>query len=108
MTSSWLPPEVGGVCQPYSMLPLLRRTSHNPDYASPVMGTLVSVDRAELSLRMALVAPSKVQRAAQQAGMTQMVMIRPKGIEKVNPALTPTAEAIQALGIADLIEGLDS
>lgn len=107
MPSSWLPPEVGGVCQPYSMLPLLRRTGHREEYASPAMGTLVPLDRSELSLRMALVAPSKVQRAAQQAGVTQMVMIRPKGIEKVNPVLTPTAAAIKELGIADVIEGLD-
>lgn len=100
-----LPPEVGGVCQPYSMLPLLARTGHDPRYASPPMGTLVAVDRNELSIRMCLVAPSNVQRAAQAAGVTQMVMIRPRGIEKVDPRLTPTAQAIQ--NIAEQIEGLD-
>lgn len=89
------------------MLPLLRRTGHSDQYATPSMGTLVPMDRSELSLRMALVAPSRVQRAAQYAGVTQMVMIRPRGIEKVNPALTSTAAAIKELGIADVIEGLD-
>ena len=100
-----LPPEVGGVCQPYSMLPLFARLGHDPRYASPALGTLVPMDRSELSIRMALVAPSTVQRAAQAAGVTQMVMIRPRGIEKVDPRLTPTAQAIQ--NIADKIEGLD-
>lgn len=94
MTSSWLPPEVGGACQPYSMLPLLRRTGHREEYASPAMGTLVPLDRGELSIRMALIAPSKVQRAAQEAGVKQMVMIRPKGIEKVDPRLRSTSEGL--------------
>ena len=105
MNTSWLPPEVGGICQPYSMLPLFARLGHDPRYASPALGTLVPMDRSELSIRMALVAPSNVQRAAQTAGVTQMVMIRPRGIEKVDPRLTPTAQAIQ--NIADQIEGLD-
>lgn len=106
MPSSWLPPEVGGACQPYSMLPLLRATGHDPRYATPAMGTLVPADRSEVSIRMCLVAPSKVQRAAQARGVTQMVMIRPKGIEKVDSRLRSTREA-ETKVITDLIEGLD-
>lgn len=78
-----LPPEVGGVCQPYSMLPLFARTGHDPKYASPALGTLTAVDRSELMIRMCLVAPTSIQRAAQAAGVKAMVMIRPKGIEIV-------------------------
>lgn len=78
-----LPPEVGGVCQPYSMLPLFARTGHDPRYASPAMGTLTAVDRSELMIRMCLIAPTSIQRAAQAAGVKAMVMIRPKGVEIV-------------------------
>ena len=96
-----LPPEVGGVCQPYSMLPLFARTGHDPQYASPALGTLVAVDRSELSIRMCLIAPTSVQRAAQAAGIKAMVMIRPRGIEKVGTSPLSTK-------LSDVIEGLDS
>ena len=96
-----LPPEVGGVCQPYSMLPLFARTGHDPQYASPAMGTLVPLDRGELSIRMCLIAPTSVQRSAQAAGIKAMVMIRPRGIEKVGTSPLSTK-------LSDVIEGLDS
>ena len=99
-----LPPEVGGVCQPYSMLPLFARTGHDPQYASPAMGTLVPLDRGELSIRMCLIAPVSVQRAAQAAGIKAMVMIRPRGIEKVEgagPRPVPLSTKL-----SDIIEGL--
>lgn len=113
MSSSWLPPEVGGACQPYSMLPLLRRTGHDLKYASPAMSTVVPMDRSELSIRTCLVAPSSVQRAAQAQGVTAMVMIRPKGIELVQFAgINPDpARALMrhrgARTLSDIIEGLD-
>jgi hypothetical protein len=108
-----LPPEVGGVCQPYSMLPLFARTGHDPKYATPAMGTLVPLDRSELSIRMCLIAPSYVQRAAQAAGVKTMVMIRPRGIELVkNAGANPLprlalARHRGARTFADFIEGLD-
>lgn len=104
MASSWLPPEVGGACQPYSMLPLFRRTGHDPQYASPATSTIVPMDRSELSIRMALVAPSYVQRAAQSAGVTAMVMIRPKGIELVEDA--GKHHIARSTKLTDVFEGL--
>lgn len=97
-----LPPEVGGVCQPYSMLPLFARTGHDPKYASPALGTLTAVDRSELMIRMCLIAPTSIQRAAQAAGVKAMVMIRPKGIEKI-------VEGCKTMStkLLDVIEGLD-
>jgi hypothetical protein len=92
------------------MLPLFARTGHDPRYASPSMGTLVAVDRSELAIRMCLVAPSSVQRAAQVAGVKSMVMIRPKGIEKVEYAVTRSTPSLILLStrLSDIIEGLDS
>lgn len=105
MRNSWLPPEVGGVCQPYSMLPLFRRTGHDPAYASPAMSTVMLMDRGELSIRMALIAPSYVQRAAQAEGVTAMVMIRPRGIELVESA--GAQRVVRSTRLSDVIEGLD-
>lgn len=104
--ASWLPPEVGGACQPYSMLPLFRRLGHDPKYASPAMGTLVPIDRSELSIRMCLVAPSNVQRAAQAQGVKAMVMIRSKGIELVEGAAAH--HVAKSTRLTDVIEGLES
>lgn len=105
MRNSWLPPEVGGVCQPYSMLPLFRRTGHDPAYASPAMSTVVPMDRGELSIRMALVAPSYVQRAAQAQGVQGMVMVRPRGIEMVEGV--GAQRVARSTRLTDVIEGLD-
>lgn len=94
------------MCQPYSMLPLFARTGHDPRYASPAMSTLIAVDRSELSIRMCLIAPTSVQRAAQAAGIRAMVMIRPKGIELVeNTGPRPIPLSTK---LTDIIEGLDS
>lgn len=102
-----LPPEVGGIIQPYSMGPLFRWDMRNlTKLAVPPMSTLVNVDRSEHMIRMCLVAPARVQRAAQHAGVTQMVMIRPKGIELVNPKLRRMAPAKPGDRIVDRIEGL--
>jgi hypothetical protein len=111
-----LPPEVGGVCQPYSMLPLLARTGHDVKYASPALGTFIAVDRSDfnnprnggvsLPIRMCLIAPTYMQRAAQAAGIRSMVMIRPRGIEIVEGAGSkPIALSTK---LSDIIEGLDS
>lgn len=115
-----LPPEVGGVCQPYSMLPLLARTGHSFAYASPAMGALVPVDRSDLRnpynrgtslpIVMCLIAPSSVQRAAQAAGVKAMVMIRPRGIEIVeNPQGVREVNGLTlSTKLADIVEGLES
>jgi hypothetical protein len=103
-----LPPEVGGVCQPYSMLPLLARTGHDFRYASPALGTLTAVDRSELMIRMCLIAPTSIQRVAQAAGVKAMVMIRPKGIEIVENSAGVRVILQPSTKLIDMIEGLDS
>lgn len=87
-----LPPEIGGVIQPYSMIPLFRKLGHDLRYATPASSTAMYADRSEISIRTTLVAPTSVQRWAQAQGMTGMLMIRPRGIEKVNPSLRSTAD----------------
>jgi hypothetical protein len=101
-----LPAELGGIVQPYSMGPLLRWNRYLLGVmAVPPMSTLVNVDRSEHMIRMCLVAPARVQRAAQAAGVTQMVMIRPRGIELVDPRLKHP-EPVAKGRIVDMIEGL--
>ena len=101
-----LPPEVGGIIQPYSMGPIFRwNMATLTQVAVPPMSTLVNVDRSELMIRMCLHAPGYVQRAAQMQGVKAMVMVRPKGIELVNSKLK-RREVPASRNVLDRIDGL--
>lgn len=79
---SWLPPEVGGIVQPYSMGPLL----HWDDrimrvMAVPPMGTTRKMDVPELSIRATFMAPTRVQQQARhETGVERVIYFRPPGL----------------------------
>ena len=80
VAATWLPAELT-VVQPYSMGPV---TSWSPVFPQgstlPAMGTVVGMDRPEMMIRAAFVAPVAVQRQAQKAGETAIIMQYPKGL----------------------------
>lgn len=88
----WLPTEITRP-QPYSMGPLLRWA---PLHAVPQLPAVSSVrlDLGDGVIRSCLVAPRSVQMAARAQGIRDVMMIRPKGIELVNPKLESTAARI--------------
>lgn len=78
--------------QPYSMGPLLHWA---PLHKVPQVPSTASVriDRWQADIAQCLVAPRAVQKLARAAGVNQVIMIYPQGIEKVNPALARRQEA---------------
>jgi len=77
--------------QPYSMGPLLRWAPLGA-VPQPPASPSAPMDRfrAEAAIAMCLHAPRSVQREARNRGINAVMMIRPRGIEMVNPALAPT------------------
>jgi hypothetical protein len=79
---SWLPPELGGIIQPYSMGPLLRWDARiMRAMAVPPMGTLRKMDIPEISIRATFMAPSRIQyQARDESGVERIIYFTPKGL----------------------------
>ncbi len=91
--TTWLPPEVGGVIQPYSMGPLVHW--FEPFMLLPPRGTIAKMDGQgpTADILTCLIAPRWVQLQAQARGERAIMMVRVKGLRK-------------ALGYIDDEEGL--
>ncbi len=82
VATAWLPPEVGGVIQPYSMGPLVRW--FEPFMLLPAMGAIKKLDGQgpAADILTCLIAPRWVQLQAQARGERAIMMVRVKGLRK--------------------------
>ena len=83
----WLPAELTAA-HPWSMGPLLRWAS--PRQIPQIQGNgIMRMERqgAERDILTCLVAPRSVQQEARKQGVNAVMMIRPRGIELVDPRL---------------------
>ena len=88
--SSWLPHELGGLVQPYSMGPLMQRMRIPMKYAVQSMGTARKLDVPELNIRAVFMAPSAIQyQARAETGVERVIYFTPKGL----------VEALRASGL---------
>lgn len=100
---SWLPMELTRL-QPYSLCPLFGPLGLHEVAPMLPPQTVARIDDvastggigggAEREILTCLVAPRPVQMAARKQGINAVIMIRPKGIELVNPRLEATADRI--------------
>lgn len=81
---SWLPRELT-VVQPYSMGPLMCRPERGcaREWAAPAVGTCVGMDRPELMISAAFVAPPEIQREALRSGRRDIMMMVPRGLAEI-------------------------
>lgn len=98
VAATWLPPDLS-IVQPYSMGPVVgcpdvldrRCPLEARMLVSPASGTMVRMDDEitvggrffppnVMMIKGAFVAPARVQRAAQKAGETALMMMYPKGL----------------------------
>ena len=68
--------------QPYSMCPLLRSLGHDCRLAPQAMGGARAMDFPERQIATMLIAPKQVQRAARDAGMNGVMMVKIKGLDE--------------------------
>ena len=68
--------------QPYSMCPLLRRLGHDCRLMPQAMGGARAMDFPERQIATMLIAPMQVQRAARDAGIDGMMVVKIKGLDE--------------------------
>lgn len=79
--TSWLPQLAAS--QPYTMCHALRLVDPAVDcakLATPAFGTNQAMDRPDVLIRLCLMAPAGVQRAARAQGVAGVVQIRVPGL----------------------------
>ena len=72
-----------GMGQPYTMCHALRLVDRRVDcgkLATPAFGSNYGMDRPDVLIRLCLIAPARVQRAARAAGVKDVIAIRAPGL----------------------------